>query len=145
MPLPGFWKPLQIHHPFSFSVFLGTSSSTKWFKITGLSFKRQDITQVFGGQASTSHKRKFQQPINFNRVFIIFPCEIYSIPVSYTHLDVYKRQIQMCVYLVRIFEICIDNNHTEVPQTQSYSGTRGSWTIVYEDHWACLLYTSRCV
>ena len=50
-------------------------------------------------------------------------------PVSYTHLDVYKRQVFANGYEVRV------------------DTSRGSWEILFgrELLEACLLYTSRCV
>ena len=62
---------------------------------------------------------------------------VYTIPVSYTHLDVYKRQMLMWV----------DRNMVTIARTGRISRGRFSAARLY---WgtrvrSCLLYTSRCV
>ena len=49
--------------------------------------------------------------------------------VSYTHLDVYKRQVSTSVRASVVFQLAVSSRTTSMP---GYSST-------------CLLYTSRCV
>ena len=66
---------------------------------------------------------------------------ITSIPVSYTHLDVYKRQYQNGV-LQKTGWTVIDGNTYYLYTETGYAAT-GITTLV--PNGACLLYTSRCV
>ena len=58
-------------------------------------------------------------------------------PVSYTHLDVYKRQALHTV-TVRNWDMTI----TTIPTKKLISDSFKNWRGMNE---ACLLYTSRCV
>ena len=67
--------------------------------------------------------------------------------VSYTHLDVYKRQVQFSLSLPETWDYEIRN--------LTFAGTTTTdaiifWNIAYPEDtftliYACLLYTSRCV
>ena len=68
-------------------------------------------------------------------------------PVSYTHLDVYKRQVRGNIrdrqqeennMLEKVFKL--KENHTDV-KTEILAGITTFMTMAY----ICLLYTSRCV
>ena len=70
---------------------------------------------------------------------------VYFVPVSYTHLDVYKRQVLSSFFTV----IVLNNNNNLTASKNNTSGTQsisinreGKSTNVYQ---ACLLYTSRWV
>ena len=41
-----------------------------------------------------SNKIQWKTQFNLNKVCFFHPCKIFFVPVSYTHLDVYKRQLQ---------------------------------------------------
>ena len=83
------------------------------------------------------------------------PCVPGSIPVSYTHLDVYKRQAQSLgvnVTFVRIFLSAVAAFLAAA--TVAEAGMIGfvglvvphiARMMVGSDYKACLLYTSRCV
>ena len=60
-------------------------------------------------------------------------------PVSYTHLDVYKRQVWPWQRMVRLTGEMMDNQYVFTLPTDSNYKDRD--TLV----WDCLLYTSRCV
>ena len=55
----------------------------------------------------------------------------YGVPVSYTHLDVYKRQILAWSKIL--------------PQVAHFIANRSVGKFEFIPHEACLLYTSRCV
>ena len=68
-------------------------------------------------------------------------------PVSYTHLDVYKRQEQIFMeYISRIVDDVIDRK-TEAFNAVSITGPKGcgKTRTARERCKTCLLYTSRCV
>ena len=60
-------------------------------------------------------------------------------PVSYTHLDVYKRQVNM------EGKLAATNNYVDIEWSQRARQIEKGYT--YENRLAelCLLYTSRCV
>ena len=64
-------------------------------------------------------------------------CAVGGAPVSYTHLDVYKRQRLKCAATsLRYLS----------PKRAGASPTSVIWPrLVCERFWPCLLYTSRCV
>ena len=66
------------------------------------------------------------------------------IPVSYTHLDVYKRQVDMAIFIDRIADMRVNQMNLILEATRQ--------TILKEHapgendlYMRCLLYTSRCV
>ena len=67
------------------------------------------------------------------RVFLI------KTPVSYTHLDVYKRQVYALAQQVDADEDGEDAQTQVAQQLRSLKGVKLGMYI------ACLLYTSRCV
>ena len=58
-------------------------------------------------------------------------------PVSYTHLDVYKRQAQQCVEATQAYMTQLSADH-QVAIRQHQGALDAAIQI-------CLLYTSRCV
>ena len=70
--------------------------------------------------------------LRLGKCFFLFP--LFFIAVSYTHLDVYKRQDLTCI---------IKNKYGKVEMSTSFSSnlnfSKGFFYV------ACLLYTSRCV
>ena len=63
-------------------------------------------------------------------------------PVSYTHLDVYKRQN---LYNVEAFNRC-ENNNEVLLAFKSWESVHPLIRIIpVEWDYTCLLYTSRCV
>ena len=83
---------------------------------------------------------------------------IYLNAVSYTHLDVYKRQVKYHLLLIGVREFCTEllsniRNEKKHMWVREWIGKRGklgaSATLIrelaIEDPQSCLLYTSRCV
>ena len=68
------------------------------------------------------------RPSFFDRWCALFTRPVPN-PVSYTHLDVYKRQVLAVLFAVLLW---VDVN-------------AGYRQISLEQLWGCLLYTSRCV
>ena len=51
--------------------------------------------EPFGGAATDVYKRQIYD--NTHQEFLVHPAGKHWVPVSYTHLDVYKRQILRCI------------------------------------------------
>ena len=68
--------------------------------------------------------------------------------VSYTHLDVYKRQLQRTENDTATITVLRDGKLVTLPQVQFDSTTNadGTTSMVLDFRvYGCLLYTSRCV
>ena len=65
-------------------------------------------------------------------------------PVSYTHLEVYKRQSDGNVYLYSQFEVP-DARRVYAVFDQPDLKATFKFSVKAPQSWTCLLYTSRCV
>ena len=70
------------------------------------------------------------------------PCCGKILPVSYTHLDVYKRQGETQDLAIEDVPQWVDHAYPTDLLLEQYN-----WSGKYKDGWlnSCLLYTSRCV
>ena len=83
-------------------------------------------------------------------MYILLLC---NIPVSYTHLDVYKRQLRFCVkinyYRIKIKTICncqVDKDEQIILNKESCKVVKNpvSYTHLYYSHWwKCVMYTEK--
>ena len=66
--------------------------------------------------------------------------KIRYVPVSYTHLDVYKRQVESSVKAGVDVLISGDFGHHD-----GIDAVMQGVSVIDAGHYGCLLYTSRCV
>ena len=66
-------------------------------------------------------------------------------PVSYTHLDVYKRQAERYDWLVKEFSDWAFTFTTSFLYYMDYDSLDEQTKNLYRQGMSCLLYTSRCV